>query len=218
MRTPAASLPLPSSPSPWSSGSPSSPTMPEQSPFLALKGYILHRPKRLQFIRFLGAGAFGGVYLAEDLDWVAESVLPPPSALKKPPRCETGSRLPPPPPIVTSRSPQPQLRPPSPRYYAVKCIDNRVVPYNQILREVNNHRAVLGHRGVLDLYGCAQQDNWSFFILEYAEGGDMFQCMLETNMYSGDDGRIGHVFRQIVDAVRHCHRRSVFHRDLKPGE
>lgn len=46
----------------------------------------------------------------------------------------------------------------------------------------------------------------------------MFQCMLETNIYSGDDGRIGDVFRQVVEAVRHCHRRSVFHRDLKPGK
>ncbi|KAF8604408.1 kinase-like protein [Ceratobasidium sp. AG-I] len=137
--------------------------------------------------------------------------------MKKPPRLGAAPRLPAlPPPIVAPQPLQHQLRPLSPRYYAVKCINNQVVPYNQRLREVNNHRAVLGHRGVLDLYGCVQQDGWSFFVLEYAEGGDMFRCMLETNVYSGDDGKIGDVFRQVVEAVRHCHRRSVFHRDLKP--
>lgn len=202
MRVPAVSLPLPRTTSVWSSDSTSPTDLPSQNPFLALKGYILHHPKRLLFTKFLGAGAFGCVFLAEDLDWVP----PPQLKSKKGPRPRT---LP-----LTCQVPHPL----SPRYYAVKCLDNQVVPREQRLREVNNHRAVLGHRGILDLYGCVQQDGWSFIVLEYAEDGDMFNCMLEKNTYSKDDGRIGDVFMQVVDAVSHCHRRSVFHRDLKPGE
>lgn len=106
---------------------------------------------------------------------------------------------------------------PSRRYYAVKCLDDNVTTREQLQREVHNHLAVQGHRGIIELYAIVHQEGWSFLILEYMEEGDMLRSMAKQNIYATCDVRLGEVFRQVVDAVQHCHQRGVYHRDLKPG-
>ena len=50
-------------------------------------------------------------------------------------------------------------------------------------------------------------------IMEYAEGGELFNYVLEKKNLSEDESRI--IFQQIIDAVYYLHQIGVCHRDLK---
>ncbi|CAE7227273.1 unnamed protein product [Rhizoctonia solani] len=179
-------------------------------------GYTLEGPKRLMFIRFLGAGAFGQVFLAEDLDWVDPSSMSAGGAEDSLPDNQSFSYTPT--SIVSeSNSASPvDSSFPSHRYYAIKCLDNNTTSREQRQREIRNHLTVQGHEGILKLYATIHNEGWTFLILEYIDGGDMLRSMAKQNIYATCDVRLGEVFGQVVDAVQHCHRKGVYHRDLKP--
>ena len=50
-------------------------------------------------------------------------------------------------------------------------------------------------------------------IMEYAEGGELFNYILEKKYLSEDESRL--IFQQIIDAVYYLHQIGVCHRDLK---
>ncbi|KAG8714409.1 hypothetical protein FRC09_017672, partial [Ceratobasidium sp. 395] len=136
----------------------------DDEPSGTLMNFILLRPRRLKFVKFLGAGSFGCVYLAADIE--QDSCFRPGDS--SPSLCTAEDSV---------LSSDPRLL----KYFAVKCINNRLVSRRKRLLEVNTHRAALGHPGVLDLYACVQQDGWTFLVLEYAHDGDMLQCMNNLN-------------------------------------
>ncbi|CAE6426799.1 unnamed protein product, partial [Rhizoctonia solani] len=197
-------------------------------------GYILNGSRRLRFVRFLGAGAFGYVFLAENLDWVEPclastgdpegSLVPTSQSFRARVTDEDpGSSFsyPSSPIALGHRSRDVAASKsrtffPSCHYYAVKCLDNGATTREQRQREIQNHLAVQGHRGIIELYAVVYQEGWAFLILEYMEEGDMLRSMAKQNVYAICDVRLGEVFGQVVDAVQHCHHRGVYHRDLKP--
>ncbi|KAI0674376.1 Pkinase-domain-containing protein [Trametes maxima] len=83
-------------------------------------------------------------------------------------------------------------------------------------REVANHRSVADHPAVVSVLGAYECDYFIYIILEYCDGGDLFNPMIDNLTYCRDDDAIKAVFLQIVEAVEHCHERGIYHRDLKP--
>ena len=51
-------------------------------------------------------------------------------------------------------------------------------------------------------------------IMEYAEGGELFDYIIKNNYLSEDESR--KIFHQIIDAIDYMHQLGICHRDLKP--
>ncbi|KAI0646374.1 Pkinase-domain-containing protein [Trametes meyenii] len=106
-----------------------------------------------------------------------------------------------------------------PKDVAVKIMEkadpeSRRWKYQQ--REVANHLEVADHPGVVSVLGAYECDYFIYIILEYCEGGDLFNPMIDRLEYCRDDDAIKAVFLQIVEAVEYCHEHGIYHRDLKP--
>ena len=51
-------------------------------------------------------------------------------------------------------------------------------------------------------------------IMEYAEGGELFNYIIDQGCLSEDESR--YIFQQIIDAINYLHQIGICHRDLKP--
>ena len=51
-------------------------------------------------------------------------------------------------------------------------------------------------------------------IMEYAEGGELFNYIIEKGNLSEKESR--NIFQQIIDAIYYLHQIGICHRDLKP--
>ncbi|CAE6471351.1 unnamed protein product [Rhizoctonia solani] len=70
--------------------------------------------------------------------------------------------------------------------------------------------------GPLPLLEDGQEEELVFMVLSYVGGGDLFSMIAEKQRYIGDDALVRSVFTQLLDAVQWCHIQGVRHRDLKP--
>ncbi|KAL0953632.1 hypothetical protein HGRIS_004837 [Hohenbuehelia grisea] len=73
---------------------------------------------------------------------------------------------------------------------------------------------LIDHPNIMKLYDVWETSTELYLILEYVQGGELFDYLCET-------GRLPTLealdyFQQIIMAVDYCHRLNVAHRDLKP--
>lgn len=104
------------------------------------------------------------------------------------------------------------------REFAVKIVDKRVLeddlPSNlDIRREMSILRA-LSHPNIMHLHEVMVSKSRVYLVMDLARGGDFFKMISEEGRLEEPVAR--KYFRQLVDAVDHCHQRGVYHRDLKP--
>jgi 5'-AMP-activated protein kinase, catalytic alpha subunit len=102
--------------------------------------------------------------------------------------------------------------------FAVKVVDKRVLeddlPSNlDIRREMSILRAV-DHPNIIHLHEVMVSKSRVYLVMDLARGGDFFQLISKNGRLK--EGTARKYFRQLVDAIDHCHQRGVFHRDLKP--
>jgi serine/threonine-protein kinase Chk2 len=72
----------------------------------------------------------------------------------------------------------------------------------------------LNHPNIIKFYGMYRSPANVHLVLEYADGGDLLNRILEKGCYNEEDGRV--VFSQICAGVAYLHSRDICHRDLKP--
>lgn len=70
------------------------------------------------------------------------------------------------------------------------------------------------HRHIVSLVDHFETDSAWGFVLELAEGGEVFDRICEKGAYSESDA--ANVIRQIALALAHMHAVGICHRDLKP--
>ncbi|CAE6437439.1 unnamed protein product [Rhizoctonia solani] len=70
--------------------------------------------------------------------------------------------------------------------------------------------------GPLPILEDGREEELVFMVLSYIGGGDLFSMIAEKQRYIGDDALVRSVFTQLLDAVQWCHIQGVRHRDLKP--
>ena len=103
--------------------------------------------------------------------------------------------------------------------YAVKCLlnlDPDTPRSEALVREVALHVTVSDHPGIVTIHDVVEGEKFSFIVMDYCPGGDLFQASVARRLFRWNDDLLKQAFMNIIDAVEECHRRGVYHRDLKP--
>ncbi|XP_022844672.1 CBL-interacting serine/threonine-protein kinase 1-like [Olea europaea var. sylvestris] len=100
--------------------------------------------------------------------------------------------------------------------FAIKILEkNRIIDLkitDQIKREIGTLK-LLKHPNVVRLHEVLASKTKIYMVLEYVNGGELFDRISSKGKLSEAEGR--KFFQQLVDGVSYCHNRGVFHRDLK---
>ncbi|EGR33275.1 protein kinase domain protein [Ichthyophthirius multifiliis] len=73
---------------------------------------------------------------------------------------------------------------------------------------------VLNHKNIVKIMNCyTLSDMRVVFIMEYLEGGELYEKVNKEKRLSEEQAKI--YFKQIVDAINYCHINRLIHRDLK---
>lgn len=102
------------------------------------------------------------------------------------------------------------------QFFAVKILEkNKIVDLNntdQIKREISTLK-LLKHPNVVRLYEVLASKTKIYMVLEYVNGGELFDKIASKGKLTEAHGR--KLFQQLIDGVSCCHNKGVFHRDLK---
>ncbi|KAG8348575.1 putative serine/threonine protein kinase [Trypanosoma vivax] len=83
----------------------------------------------------------------------------------------------------------------------------------KLFREIKILR-LFSHPNICRLYDVILSPTEIYLIMEYVEGGELYDYIVKNGALPEDDAR--YVLQQIVCAVEYCHHFLVIHRDLKP--
>lgn len=72
----------------------------------------------------------------------------------------------------------------------------------------------LNHANIIKFYAMYRNQTNVHLVIEYMDGGDLLNRILEKGCYSEADGKL--VFSQICAGLAYLHSKDICHRDLKP--
>ncbi|EGN96510.1 hypothetical protein SERLA73DRAFT_92984, partial [Serpula lacrymans var. lacrymans S7.3] len=73
---------------------------------------------------------------------------------------------------------------------------------------------LINHPNIMRLYDVWETSSELYLILEYVEGGELFDYLCNKGRLSTSEA-LGY-FQQIISAIHYCHSFNIAHRDLKP--
>ncbi|KAI6187156.1 Non-specific serine/threonine protein kinase [Aphelenchoides besseyi] len=82
-----------------------------------------------------------------------------------------------------------------------------------VYKEIDALKNLL-HQNICRLYQVVETATKIYLVLEYCEGGEMFDYIVRRNRLQEPEAR--HFFRQLVTAIAYAHKMGYVHRDLKP--
>lgn len=82
------------------------------------------------------------------------------------------------------------------------------------LRTEYNVMSNLQHKNILKLHGVFENDSRLCLVMDYAEGGDLFEYIKSQKRLPRNEAR--RIFKQLVSALSYMHSQGYMHRDLKP--
>lgn len=101
--------------------------------------------------------------------------------------------------------------------YALKIIDQQLISDNRMKKQFKREievMSILDHPGLIKLHEYMHSDRKLYFVLDLAEGGELFNKLAEEGALSEALARS--YFQQLIDALDYMHKRNAIHRDLKP--
>lgn len=102
-------------------------------------------------------------------------------------------------------------------HFAVKILDrNKFLSLRcdgRIRREIGTLK-LLKHPNVVRLHEVAASKTKIYMVLEFVNGGELFDKIAIKGKLSEHEGR--RLFQQLIDGLAYCHDKGVYHRDLKP--
>ena len=91
-------------------------------------------------------------------------------------------------------------------------VDENGLPYG-IEREIIIMK-LISHPNIMALYDVWENKNELYLVLEYVEGGELFDFLINNGRLNEHDAV--KYFRMIISGVSYCHKFNICHRDLKP--
>ena len=73
---------------------------------------------------------------------------------------------------------------------------------------------LIRHPNVMILHDVYESDADLYLILEYVEGGELFDYLVKRGRLPEKEALV--FFQQIISGLDYCHRHLICHRDLKP--
>ncbi|KYR01005.1 putative protein serine/threonine kinase [Tieghemostelium lacteum] len=100
----------------------------------------------------------------------------------------------------------------------IKIINKELLTTKPSMRRKIEREIVLmkliDHPNAMKMYEVYETSKYLFLILEYVEGGELFDYLVEKGGL--ESGEALYFFQQIIIGLEHCHSRNICHRDLKP--
>ncbi|CDK25231.1 unnamed protein product [Kuraishia capsulata CBS 1993] len=104
------------------------------------------------------------------------------------------------------------------RTYAVKILSKRHIVKEKKIKYVTIEKTTLNrlghHPGVVTLYYTFQDVDSLYFVIDYANNGEMLSLLQKLGSFS--EALAKYYLVQLVDAVEFIHSKGIIHRDLKP--
>jgi serine/threonine-protein kinase HSL1 (negative regulator of Swe1 kinase) len=94
---------------------------------------------------------------------------------------------------------------------SINSMNNRL-PYG-IEREIIIMK-LINHKNIMGLYDVWENKNDLYLILEYIEGGELFDYLIKRGKLREQEAI--NYFRQIINGISYLHQFNICHRDLKP--
>lgn len=105
--------------------------------------------------------------------------------------------------------------------YAVKIIDTRrfslTSPTGLSVNDLKEEVEMMGqldHPNIIKIVDNFQTEHCIYIVMEYVQGGDLFDRITERGKYSEENSR--QIMIKILQAVKYLHSKRIIHRDLKP--
>ena len=101
--------------------------------------------------------------------------------------------------------------------YAVKKIDRSKMFWSDrdaLVDEISNLTEVREGPNIVQLYEVYQQETDCYLVLEWMQGGELFERILKKRTFTEKEAR--DVCRCMLSALEYMHEKRVAHRDLKP--
>ncbi|KAI0694218.1 kinase-like domain-containing protein [Cytidiella melzeri] len=103
-----------------------------------------------------------------------------------------------------------------PEMVAIKVVRKAGQNPDAQFREIVLHHTVSGHDNVVTFHRVFHDSAFFYIVLEFHPGGDMWGA-IKNGEYWKDDELVRTTFLQLIDAIKYCHSRGIYHRDLKPN-
>lgn len=83
----------------------------------------------------------------------------------------------------------------------------------QFCNEIRLH-SCLDHANIVRFYGCFEEGEDMYLVIEYMNGGTLFDYLNEVNCLGLRE--TVEYLRDIIEALVYMHEKSIAHRDIKP--
>ena len=102
-------------------------------------------------------------------------------------------------------------------YCCKEILKSKVADLAKFKNEINVLSKV-DHPNIIRLYEIFEDDRYISLIMEYCQGGELFQKIndLAEKDQSFSEKEAVKIFKQLISAVSYCHAQGICHRDLKP--
>ena len=100
---------------------------------------------------------------------------------------------------------------------AVKMLEKEritdVADVERVSREIYILK-LIRHPNIIQLYEIIETPKQLYLIMEYANGGELFDYIVEKNRV--DENEACNFFQQIISGIDYIHKLNIVHRDMKP--